>query len=241
MFKNFKKNKYQHDHFPEVSGQYYLDVLEQIHKKVKPHLYLEIGSRTGASLKKATGAFIAIDPNFNIAENTLNEGKSFYFWQGTSDSFFASGYLEKLDLYPKLSFIDGMHIFEFALKDFINLESRMNLDSMILVHDVLPFSYEMTTRDTDYVSTGRPWTGDVWKLLSCLRKYRCDLNISVLNARPTGLAVITGLDKNNTYLRDNYDKLVSEFSRIDLAQYGLSKYFSEVKVVSPEQWLNELK
>ena len=37
-----------------------------------------------------------------------------------------------------LAFIDGMHHFEFALRDFINVEKYCSADSIILIHDVYP-------------------------------------------------------------------------------------------------------
>src|SRR5258706_5348979 len=38
------------------------------------------------------------------------------------------------------------------------------------------------------------WSGDVWKLVPCLKKYRPDLSIHTIASAPTGLPVIRNLD-----------------------------------------------
>jgi len=58
---------------------------------------------------------------------------------------------------------DGMHQFEFALRDFFNVERHCSADSIILIHDVYPI---------DAISAGRErvsnfWSGDIWRLISC--------------------------------------------------------------------------
>lgn len=92
------------------------------------------------------------------------------------------------------SFLDGMHLFEFLLRDFIAAEKASGPNGVIAMHDCCPFSHEMTTRDLDNLPQGGgAWTGDVWKLIPILREYRPDLKLTVLNAAPTGLVFVSGL------------------------------------------------
>jgi hypothetical protein len=58
------------------------------------------------------------------------------------------------------------------------------------------------------------WTGDVWKVVSVLRKYRPDLQIYSLNAAPTGLVLITRLDPTSSLLHDKYFDITDEFRRM---------------------------
>ena len=54
-------------------------------------------------------------------------------------------------------------------------------------------------------------TGDVWKVLLCLKHYRPDLDIFTIATAQTGLTVVTGLNPTSTILKDNYEEAVSRF------------------------------
>ena len=55
------------------------------------------------------------------------------------------------------------------------------------------------------------WTGDVWKLLPVLQKYRPDLTLLTLPCSTTGLLLIAGLDAKNTQLQDHYQDIIHEY------------------------------
>ena len=55
------------------------------------------------------------------------------------------------------------------------------------------------------------WTGDVFKFVLILKKYRPDLEFYNSDIPPAGLAIISNLDPNSTVLIDNYDSIVKEF------------------------------
>ena len=236
MFKFKSKTKIQHPDFPEVKGIYYHKILEQIFQTHCPNLYLEIGSRTGDSLEVCNCDYIAIDPKFQIKKNVFNSSNSFFFWQGTSDDFFSSNYLEKNGLSPDMALIDGLHLFEFALRDFVNLERRMKKNGVILIHDVCPFSYEMVTRDTEYVNTGKPWTGDVWKLLLLLIDQRTDLTIDVIDAAPTGLAIVKNLDPKSLTLSENYGAILKKYVDLNLEDYGADQFYQKFPLIKSHSY-----
>jgi hypothetical protein len=131
----------------------------------------------------------------------------------TSDAFFAHHNLaEELGHNTvDLAFIDGMHRFEFALRDFANLERFCSRTSTILVHDTYPTDRVAAARE----QTTEGWTGDVWKLIICLKKYRPDLRICTVDVSPTGLSIIRGLDPESTALASRLDELYEEFIPYD--------------------------
>lgn len=159
------------------------------------------------------------------------------FFQQTSDAFFESNFLAKAGIRPDFAFVDGMHLFDFALRDFMNLEKNMARDGVICFHDVCPFNYEMTTRDTDYLKQGLPWTGDVWKTIHILLELRPDLKIDVIDAHKTGLAVVTNLDAANTTLADRYDELIRRYEPMELKDIGADAYYGKFKLVSAAAYI----
>lgn len=191
-----------------LPGENYLHLLQRIHKHLEPHTYLEIGVAEGDSITLAGKGTLAIgiDPN-PLLKRSLRP--SVRVFRETSDEFFAK-YNVKAELRGRpldLAFIDGMHRFEYVLRDFINVESHCHSTSTVLIHDCYPLNEITAARDR----VTRFWSGDVWKLVVCLKKYRPDLRIRVLAAPPTGLCVIRGLDRKSTVLRELLDALYQEF------------------------------
>jgi hypothetical protein len=133
----------------------------------------------------------------------------------TSDEFFQRDDLDDvLENQPvDLAFVDGMHLFEFALRDIMHLERRAQPDTTILVHDCCPIDAESASRER---KTSR-WTGDVWKVILCLRDYRPDLRVTTLGAAPSGLGVIQGLDPSSRVLGDVYDEAVERYRDLNYA------------------------
>ena len=226
-----KFNKEYHPDFPGINGTWYQHIISDLEDEINPEWYIEIGSRSGNSLKRRKCNFIAIDPDFDIQSKVLNKSKKFLFFQQKSDEFFADGFLQKNNINPKLAFIDGMHLFEYALRDFINLQATMPHDGVICIHDVCPFNYEMTTRDDSYLKYKRPWTGDVWKVVLALKQYQPTLSITTLDASPTGLAVVTGLSNEDKNLSEKYDEIVARFRDTSLQNLGAKTYYKKIQLV----------
>lgn len=166
--------------------------------------------RNGYSLSLAPDAMkIAVDPNYSEADMHYEVGNA-TFYRMTSDAFFAN--CDVGQLMPDgfdLAYIDGMHLFEFALRDFINLERYSNRGSVIIVDDVLPRSESEASR----TPTGGSWTGDVWKIIPTLVEYRKDLSDLMILARsaPTGCLIMLNPDANNDVLRKQYDEIVAKY------------------------------
>jgi hypothetical protein len=218
---------------PDLTGADYTTVLHRFHTTFKPQSYLEIGVSDGASLGLAKCFSIAIDPSFAIERSLQNDKPGCCFYQMTSDSFFRkfdptaiSG--QSIDM----AFLDGMHWFEYLLRDFMNVERHCKPNSIIFMHDCMPTDEYIGRRDTDdhrlKERSAHPdwWAGDVWKTVAILLKYRPDLRIVAFNASPTGLIAITRLDPSSTLLADRYYNLVEDYKDQTLTEHGGADYSS---------------
>lgn len=215
----------------------YREVLDRFEARTAPEWYLEIGSRNGSSLTTRKCNFVAIDPVFAPRFPVLGPGRQMHFMQMESDAFFASGFLDKTGIRPDFAFIDGLHQFEFALRDFMNCEAAMRPGGHVFLHDVAPFNHDMTTRDPAYMDADRPWTGDVWKVMAVLREFRPDLSVEIIAAHSTGLGCVSNLDPANTVLRTQYDAILARYIDLSLAEYGLDRHFEPAGCISPEGFL----
>jgi DNA-binding transcriptional LysR family regulator len=196
----------------ELHGNHYYQILERIHRYLRPATYVEIGIEEGLSLAVALAggepgtAIVGIDPNPRLPPAVAERARIF---RKTSDEFFARQDLHKElgERAVDLAFIDGMHLFEFALRDFINLERYCARTSTCLVHDCYPLDERTSARErvTEF------WTGDVWKLVLCLKKYRPDLDVHTVAAAPTGLVIIRRLDPKSRILQDRLESICAEF------------------------------
>ena len=175
------------------------ELLDMLHQKTRPRTYLEIGIRTGNSMALSRARSIGVDPLFKIDKPIHCDVQLI---KSTSDDFFATdnplGHLGGVPV--DLAFIDGMHLSEFALRDFINIEPFMAATGVIVIDDVLPRNGLEAARDRKT----EPWTGDVYKVIEILRRGRPDLVVLLINTAPTGTALVVGVDQASTILKDNY-------------------------------------
>ncbi|WP_299786874.1 glycosyltransferase [uncultured Marivita sp.] len=223
-----------------ANGLNYLAFFDRLHQTVKPDWYLEIGTQTGASLAFSTAKSIAVDPVFRLRQDVVGQKPALYSFQETSDAFFEAGRLKQLGAKIDLAFLDGMHLFEYLLRDFIGTEKHASKDGLILLHDCLPWNVAMTARQRGQAETSS-WTGDVWKLVPILQKYRPDLTLEIVDAAPTGLVIVTGLNPASRVLEKNYDAILEEFLDINLGDYGVERYFSSFEILSAQscRWMSE--
>jgi hypothetical protein len=182
----------------------YLHLLELIHRELAPQLYLEIGVRNGTSLRLSRCTSIGIDPEPALP-SSFPKGLAIY--DKTSDAFFESDAPHVIPGKIDLAFIDGMHQFDYVLRDFINVERYSTSTSLVIVDDVFPNHPVQARR----VRESRIWTGDVWKLLVCLRTFRTDLVLIPVNTSPAGSLLIAGLDPFNQQLTNQYGGIVRQF------------------------------
>ncbi len=165
--------------------------LAELHRILNPRGYVEIGVQTGASLRLASCPALGIDPNpvvaYPLPSTTVIAAE-------TSDEFFARPMAEQhmLGLPPlvDLAFIDGMHLVEFAGRDFANLERHSWERTVVVFDDVLPRSQAEAGR----TPLAGDWTGDVWKVAQILADVRPELSLTLVDVEPTGVLMVTRLD-----------------------------------------------
>jgi hypothetical protein len=174
-------------------------LIAQLHERLQPRTYLEVGVRNGASLRLSRARTIGIDPAFRIDQEVCCD---LQLVRTTSDDFFARPEAAKhFDGVPvDLAFIDGMHLSEFALRDFINIEPLMAPTGVVVFDDVLPRNALEAVRDRRTAS----WTGDVYKVVEVLIRRRPDLVVLQVNTEPTGTAIVLSLDPTSCVLADVY-------------------------------------
>jgi hypothetical protein len=169
-----------------------------LHEALRPTTYVEIGVHSGCSLAAVQPFTLAIgiDPDPH-SDGCRPSGSRIV--RLTSTEFFA-----KYDLCEILggkavdfALIDGLHLFEQALEDLCNLERYIAPGGVIAVHDTIPLDRETSARSR----TTEFYTGDVWKIVPYLRKFRPELEMVTVTAAPTGLTLVRGLDPEYDHSR----------------------------------------
>ncbi|MEM6824653.1 MAG: class I SAM-dependent methyltransferase [Pseudomonadota bacterium] len=221
-----------------ASGMRYQRFLDSVHARHRFEWYLEIGARRGRTFRATRSRTIAVDPYFRLGQDPLGTKGELHLFQSTSDAFFESGFLERNGIAVSMAFLDGMHLFEFLLRDFANTERAATPGSIIALHDCYPSNTEMTTRDLDNLPNG-PWTGDVWKLVPILAEYRPDLKLTALDCRPSGLLLVSRLDPENRSLTEHYDEIVARFGGLEIGEYGLERLYTVSPMISARALLRE--
>jgi Methyltransferase domain len=203
------------------------ELLQGLHEVTRPRTYLEIGIRVGRSLVLSRARSIGVDPSFKIDRPIHCD---LQLIKATSDDFFArEDPLVHFEGVPvDLAFIDGMHLSDFALRDFINIEPFMAHTGLVVVDDVLPRNGLEAARDRKT----EPWTGDVYKVVEILRRRRPDLVVLMINTAPTGTAVVLGVDQASTILKDAYSAEEPYLLRAD-PQMPPREYMNRSAAIEP--------
>ena len=182
------------------------ELLAALHRRFRPRTYFEIGVRLGRSLELSRVPSIGVDPFFMVESELRCD---LHLVRATSDEFFARPHPFAHFEQPvfDLAFIDGMHLAEFALRDFINTERFSHPGSVVVIDDVLPRNDYEASRE---FHTGA-WTGDVFKMIDVMRAERPDLVILEVDTTPTGTLVVLLPDAGNRALHRAYDAAVADF------------------------------
>jgi hypothetical protein len=227
---------------PVLAGEDYMIVLQRLHAAFNPRTYMEIGVSRGASLELANCFSIGIDPNFTVDRPMLANKPACCFFNMTSDQFFQR--FDPTIIFGQpidMAFLDGLHLFECLLRDFINVERHCKINSIILLHDCIPSDEYVGRRDIhDHKlkeQSTHPdwWAGDVWKVVDILSNFRPDLRLVMFDAIPTGLIGVTSLNPSSTLLRDRYFSLVEAYSGKTLIEHG-DTYYQSLNLFETRQY-----
>lgn len=164
------------------------EFLAELHKLLRPQVYLEIGVQHGYSLVLSSPEChtVGVDPAPQLAVNVGNR----IVIETTSDDFFTKSPELTLAGQIDMAFIDGQHLFEFAIRDFVNIEKLSCPNGVVVFDDVLPRNEQEASR----VQCPGDWTGDVWRVYPHLKMQRPDLHLMLVDTQPTGTLVVTGLN-----------------------------------------------
>jgi hypothetical protein len=187
------------------------EFLAQLHGLVEPVHYLEIGVQYGYGLATAQPGtlVIGVDPN-PLVNQVLPAAATTKVHPVTSDHYFAAPELHP-DPPIDLAFIDGLHLFEAALRDFMGVELHGHRRTVVLFDDTLPRNHQEAARE---MCPG-DWTGDVWKLIPILTDHRPDLLVLPVDTWPTGTLLVFGLDPQNAILHDAYEAIEEQYLGVD--------------------------
>ena len=211
------------------NGIDYREFMRFVDTQLCPTAYLEIGSHDGDTLRAVTCDAICVDPGFGVAADTIGTRSRALFFQMQPSEFFCLNSPRDLIGEVDLAFLDGLHYFERALSDFINIERNSHPGSILLIHDCLPLNMRMTGREhkqgpeTEDPNTRSFWTGDVWRILPILREFRPDLCVVALDCPPTGLILCSGLNSSSDILPSQFDSIVKKYMNLSLEEYGLQR------------------
>jgi hypothetical protein len=235
---------------PHANGVSYLGFIRTLSRALRARGYLEIGTHKGDSLSVVDCPSIAVDPKFAFEKDMVGQKEFCLLFQMTSDDFFAR--YDVRNFFPArvdVAFLDGLHRFEFLLRDFMNTEKACRRNSVILMHDCLPPSPGMATRanrrDQAFPdATIRVveehegfWPGDLWKIIPILQHLRPELNVHCLDCPPTGLVLITGLNPDNTLLDQQYFEIVRRFGEAEHTPGWFDSLYDSIELISSREFL----
>lgn len=212
-----------------------LKVITTLMKQKKLKNYLEIGVHNGHILFRIKSHFkIAIDPKFafdtirKIGKIIINPYNIFnQYFEKTSDDFFAND-AQKIIGQTKINIalIDGMHQYDFALRDIENTLKYLSNDGVIVIHDCNPQTKNASGTWDEWQARNEEgfWNGDVWKAIVHLRSTRNDIDVFVLDC-DHGLGIVTKTkpESNLNFTADTIAKMQYEDLEVN------RKYFINLK------------
>lgn len=226
----------------DLGGEYYEFILERLHRILRPKTYLEIGVFAGATLALASCPSLAVDPGFEVTDpeifSKLLLRSQISFYRMASDDFFAAHDPRTILGAPvDMAFLDGMHRCEYLLRDFINTEKACKPNSIVALHDCVPVDEGITDRvpgRRQGVGAHRSdwWTGDVWRMALLLKRRRPDLAMTILDAVPTGLVLITNLNPSSEELSRSYQSCVRDMMSWRISDIGIKQLHNEFNLES---------
>jgi hypothetical protein len=203
------------------------DLLGGLHEVLTPRTYLEIGVNEGASLTLSRSRSVAVDPDFRV-RHPLHCDLDLV--KAKSDEYFTRpDALAHFDEVPvDLAFIDGMHLSEFAVRDFVNVERYLAPAGVTVFDDILPRNALEAAR----VRRTGPWAGDVFKAVQIIARHRPDLLVLLINTWPTGTAIVVGGDPSSRILPEAYPAELPYLEAQD-PQSPPQEYMSRSAAVDP--------
>ena len=198
----------------EFPGEDYFQVLARIHEHLNQATYLEMGVDQGQSFEIVTPETIAlgVDPDPQMQKPPGAPSASIRTDQRRI--FRAVRCDFRVRRQDRRSRFHRRHApGRVRPAGFHQHRKLCSPDSIILIHDVYPI--DATSAARERVSSF--WTGDIWRLILTLNKYRPDLSVNVIATGPTGLAIVQNLDPNSRVLAERNHEIIDEFLALDIS------------------------
>jgi len=167
--------------------------------------YLEIGVRKGSTIARIdANNKIGVDPVLQLDKldpklrKKLGKSKNITFYEEESDTFFRHNN-QKFDVV----LIDGLHLYEQALRDILNTLNCLNNNGVVIVHDCNPQTEEAQSR-TEIEGL---WNGDVWKAIYAMKTHYKTIDYFVLDT-DHGLGILTKQSKKEKFTYQHDDQIL---------------------------------
>lgn len=205
--------------------------LASLHHQLRPRTYLETGVNLGQSLTLSRVPSIGIDPEFTVVRELRAD---VHLARTTSDEFFArkAPVAHLPTPIVDLAFIDGMHLSEYALRDYLAVERFTEPTSVVVFDDMLPRSVAEAARRRHT----NAWTGDVFKAAQALRDLCPDVLVIEVDTTPTGVVVVLVPNSARDGILPGYDDWLDTAMAPD-PQVVPEQVLSRSRAVKPERLL----
>jgi len=180
--------------------------------------FLEIGTQAKINFTSVNvDRKVCVDPDPNAEADYVL----------TSDDYFENNF-EKFDIV----FVDGLHHADVAYRDIVNSLRRLNTGGCIVVHDVIPYSYEAQVIPLQKASDMGTiaWNGDVWKSWIKLRTERNDLVMNCVDTNH-GCGVIHFTNPGEGNFLDNFQN--------GYYSYNPESVMNNLNLISPDEFLKK--
>ncbi len=159
-----------------------VEVINRVIQSIGAKRYLEIGVNTAAQPGYSRDK-VRVDVKHGVDPNPLTDADFIM----TSDEFFATNQ-ETYDVV----FVDGLHLFEQALRDCLNALDALEPGGVVILHDTRPSNSLSASR---VPGQDKKWHGDVWRAVVILRLLRPWLSVMTLDS-----------DEGLTFVREPREK-----------------------------------
>lgn len=170
-----------------------LSLLNLIAEVTGAQRYLEIGVAEGNTLTKVEVPHrIGVDPApryYAMDETRLKELEQVELHESESDHFFFHN-----NRTFDLVFVDGLHLYEQAMKDILNALDCLNPGGFVVVHDLIPKEAAHAARDRETSE----WNGDVWKVVFDVWKHHPGIDYFVVDS-DAGMGVMWKKDESDRF------------------------------------------
>lgn len=215
-----------------LPGAIFRHAVSQICTAIDARAFLQIGDGLGDVTDEVLADVIWLDAKRGQKTEPPAVRLRTFLFNAHADRFFGQHRLgDVIGGQLDVALFGGRQLVEQWLRNFIAVEAACRPTSCVILPDCLPLNPRMAERSFR-VDESEPawmrgfWTGDVWKLLPILHRYRPDLRIFTLDCSPCGLVCCSNLDPQSGKLAQVAAQALDEMEAVDLAGYGLERLWT---------------